>query len=215
MRPRTILFGTEAQTLEIGLSLDPDHACALAGPALEPLVEAGGARGDVLLFTMRGLHLYGLPRPRFDYTEALFRLAVHFGDDLAWLGLACDLDTGTMRRLGRWLVRYPVRPAVFELDAERFAVTAAEARLEVHATPTEDEPDAVPARPLLVRDGAHLYRIPWREEPAPWRRTATCRVVDDGLAQLTFGVPVRFEPLGLVHRGRIHHCGLANRVAAS
>ncbi len=209
----TFLAGTEAHTLELGLSIDAARARALAGAELEPEIAGHAARADVLFFAMRGLGVSGVPFGRIDYGEALFRLSVRWRDRPAWLALACDLDARAVQVLGRWLVRYPVRAATFEIDGRRFATSAAEGRLSVEAEPSEDAAPAEPARPMLVRDGGVLYRIPWREEPAPWRRWARCEVRDDALARATFGAAPTFDASGVVHRGRVHRCGVARRAA--
>jgi hypothetical protein len=210
---RTFLSGREEHTLELGLSLDAARARELAGP-LEPELVAGSARGDVLFFAMRGLGVTGVPLARFDYGEALFRLAVVWNGAPAWLALACDLDRKIIQVLGRWLVRYPVRPARFELAEAHFAVAAGENDLVVDATPGDHEPEAVPPRPLIVRAGEQLYRIPWREDPAPWRRLASCTPHSTTLARATFGGDVTFDASGVVHRGRVHRCGIARRVTS-
>jgi hypothetical protein len=211
---RTFLSGTEVHTLELGLSIDPDRARSLAGE-LEPDLAGGHGRGDVLFFAMRRLGVTGVPLVRFSYGEALFRLSVTWQGQPAWLALACDLDRKMIQVLGRWLVRYPVRPASFELDAAHFAVRAADGALVVDTEAQDESPEALPPRPLLVRVDSALYRIPWREDPAPWRRTARCMPGDDALAQATFGGAVTFDATGTLHRGRVHRCGIARRVHAS
>ena len=40
------------------------------------------------------------------------------------------------------------------------------------------------------------------------------RVAEDSLGARTFGGDVEWRETGLVHRGRIHHCGVASRVRA-
>jgi hypothetical protein len=210
---RTFLSGTEEHTLELGVSLDAARARELAG-ALVPDLADGRGRGDVLFFAMRRLGVTGVPLARFDYGEALFRLSVIWQGQPAWLALACDLDRKVIQLLGRWLVRYPVRAARFELAATHFAVTAGSEALVVDAEPGDREPAAEPARPLIVRAGEQLYRIPWREDPAPWRRIARCTPQAADLAHATFGTDVTFDATGVVHRGRVHRCGIARRVTA-
>lgn len=207
---RTFLSGTELRTLEVGLSLDAALARALAGE-LEPELADGAGRGDVLFFSMRGLGVTGVPLFRFDYGEALFRLSVRWRGEAAWLALACDLDAKLIQVLGRWLVRYPVRPARLALEDGCFTSSASGGALSIATAVEADEPAPLPARPLLVRQGATLYRIPWREDPAPWRRLARCTATDDGLAVKTFGGAVHFDATGTLHRGRVHRCGVARR----
>jgi hypothetical protein len=72
----------------------------------------------------------------------------------------------------------------------------------------------VARRRRWCRGGAALHRIPWRKDPAPHRRDAEVAIVDDGLERKTLGTGVRWQTHGLVHQGRIHHCGIASRVAS-
>lgn len=208
------LVGTEQLTLELGGSIAADQAQALAGEGLAPRLVAGRGSVGLLLFRMRGLRPRGLPLPGVDYGEALWRLAVSHDGEPAWLALRCDLDQAAVRTLGAWLVRYPVRRATIEADAAdpaRFVVSAAGGRLQATARPGAEEPAAEAPLPVLARSGGGLHRIPWREDPAPWRRAALC-TIEDELSPQTLGAPVRWEGLALLHRGRVHRCGLARRI---
>ncbi|MBL8946976.1 MAG: hypothetical protein JNK45_27640, partial [Myxococcales bacterium] len=92
------------------------------------------------------------------------------------------------------------------------SVRAAAGTLEVAAVATAITPDAAVPLPLLVGTDGALFRIPWREDPAPHRREAAITVRDAGLVDATLGAAVRWDPTGLVHAGRIHRCGIATRI---
>lgn len=207
------LSGTEAHTIECEGVLAPDAARALVPAALELREREDGIEVGLLCFAMHGLGASQPVRigPRFDYGEALWRIGVLWQGAPAWFAVVCDLDRPLVRGLGAWLVRYPVRPATIVVDAARAIVAASGAALEVKAEPTDARPDPVSLRPLFVAHRDAVWRIPWREDPAPHRRSATIRVEDDGLANTTMGARVRWDPHGLVHRGRVHHCGIAHR----
>jgi hypothetical protein len=209
------LSGTEAHTIECEGVLARDAARTLVPGELELATREDGVGVGLLCFAMHGLGAAQPVRvgPRFDYGEALWRVGVMWQGAPAWFAVVCDLDRPIVRGLGAWLVRYPVRTATIVVDAARAVVAAERRALEVLAEPTEHRPEAVPPRPLLVAHRDALLRIPWREDPAPHRRRATIRIEDDGLARKTMGARVRWDPHGLVHRGRIHHCGIA-RVAS-
>jgi hypothetical protein len=214
---RTWLSGVEAITFEIdgALPLDAVRAIVPPGLAIEPT--EGGAAVSVLLLRMRGLRPRWLPAPGLDYGEALWRIGVRFRAGPAWLGHLCDLDAPLVRVTGRWLIRYPVRAARFawprdgDRDADFARVDALGATLTVTADPGGDAPPPEPPRPLLVRSGPALFQVPWRETPAPHRRSARVAIDDRGLGRATFGSEIAWSGRGLVHRGRIHHCGFAHR----
>lgn len=207
------LRGTEALTIELKGTLDVAEARELAGAArldfeLDP---EGRVVVGLLLFDMRGLGARGLPGPRFDYREALWRLGVVRDGAPSWLGVCCDIDHPIVRRTGALLVRYPVREASFVFEDWTARVEAREGSLQVTARPAADEAPVVAPRPTFVRAGEQLYRIPWREEPAPFRRHASASV-SGALGATTMGGSLRWEPAAMVHRGRVHRCGLAARV---
>jgi hypothetical protein len=209
------LAGTEAWTLELTGRV-PRGAVEHAAAGLPLRETAEGVEVGLLLFGMRGLGVVRLPGPRFDYGEALWRLGVDLDDVPGWLGHTCDLDRALVGVLGRVLVRYPVRRARIEHadDGERWSVVVEAAqgrRLRVDAVPSEDGPPATRPRPLVVGRDGHWSRIPWREDPAGWRRTAAIEVREDGLSAATLGGAVRWSARALVHRGRVHRCGLARR----
>lgn len=210
--PRFELRGTESFTVELTGALALDEARPLAGSLpLAPRPD-GLAEVSLLLFRMRGLGVRGLPGPRFDYGEALWRLGVSLDGAPSWLGLCCDLDHPLVRRVGARMVRYPVREArlAFDPEAGSVRVDAPAGALHVTTEITAEEPAAVPPRPLVVRDDGRLYRIPWREEPAPYRRRATA-AVHGPLGALTLAPSLTWDAAALVHRGRVHRCGLAER----
>lgn len=183
----TILRGTEEDTLEIGGTL------------------ADGARVGVLFFAMSGLKIRGVPWPGFDYTEALWRRA----EGEAWLVVACDLDRALVRVMGKRIVRYPARTASF---VGRWSVTTESGSFSVQVTEKNESPAPTPPRRTLVREGDRTYEIPWEEIPAPIRKVATVDVLSDTLSEPTFGSRVEWSKAGLVHRGRIHMCGVARPI---
>lgn len=208
------LTGTEAWTLEL-VGRVPRAAVERVAAGLPLRETAEGVEVGLLVFGMQGLRPARLPSPGFDYGEALWRIGVDLDDVPGWLGHTCDLDRALVGMLGRVLVRYPVRRAGVEHDDDgerwRLGVTAAGARLGLDATPGDDVPPAVRPRPIVVRSGARWFRIPWREDPASWRRTATIDVREDGLSATTLGAAVQWSSEAVAHRGRVHRCGLARR----
>jgi hypothetical protein len=205
---RTILKGTEADTLELDGTL-PAAARASIPAQLE--VAAGPLRVNVLFFAMRGLRMRGVPWPTFDYREALWRIAVELDGEPGWLAVACDLDSPMIRAFGRRLVRYPTRVARFN---GRWSVEAAGGAFSTRVIEGAESPEAVPARRTFVRDGGRVYEIPWEEIAAPERHVARVEVLSDSLSEPTFSRPVTWASSGLVHRGRIHQCGIARRASA-
>jgi uncharacterized protein YqjF (DUF2071 family) len=208
------LSGTEAWTLE--LSGRVPRATVERMAAGLPLREtAEGVEVGLLVFGMEGLRPTRLPVPGVRYGEALWRLGVDLDGVPGWIGHTCDLDRVLVGLLGGALVRYPVRRARIEHDddGERWRITigAAGARLVVEATPGDAVPPAVRPRPLVVRSGARWFRIPWREDPASWRRVTPVVVHEDGLSAATLGGAVAWSDEAVAHRGRVHRCGLARR----
>ncbi len=211
--PMLELIGTENITIEWTGSLDRVTAASLVG---ELKLEVDGADRipvSLLIFQMKGLHLRGLPFPSFHYGEALWRIGVIHEGVPSWFACACDLDSRWIRWGGARWVHYPVRRAQFHFS-QASASTVVEVRghdcgMTVHATPAEFTPPAEPPRPLFVRTATRCYRIPWREDPAPLRNAAQLEWENQALAVATFGANVRWDSLGLLHRGRIHRCGLS------
>ncbi len=205
------LSGTEAYTLEItGSIVDAPRV-----PGGLELIRCDGAvEASVLFFAMRGL---GMTEPvsigpRFDYGEALFRIGVVFDGRPAWLAVACDLDRSVVRSLGGVLVRYPVRAARIEVSAARASSRSGAGEIDVGIGARGESPAPVPPRPLLVPDEGRLYRIPWREDPAPVRHIVDVDVRLDSLSRATFGAAATYDAKGLAHEGRVHRCGIATRV---
>jgi hypothetical protein len=207
------LRGTEELTIEIEGRLPIARAGELVPDLLDLETDGDDAVVSLLVFAMRGLRPRGMPLFGLDYGEALWRVGVRLKDDLSWFGVACDLDNRIVGTLGRWLVRYPVRRASFRFDGESVAIARGEHAMHLAATGGADapRPEAVAPRPLLVWETSRLFRIPWQEEPAADRREVPIEVREAGLVGGTFGA-VRWQPRGLVHRGRIHRCGLAQDV---
>ena len=205
---RTILRGTETETLELGGVL-PETARGLVPAPLA--VRDGPLRVEVLLFAMHGLALRAMPWPRFDYREALWRIECERDGELGWYAIACDLDSAAIRVFGRRVVRYPTRTARFSGE---WSIEAAGGTFTTRsAIDDRSEPPApVAPRRMFVRDGELVFEIPWQEIPAPERHVARIEVLADSLSEPTFGHLVTWDSSGLVHRGRTHMCGRARRV---
>ncbi|MBE7484594.1 MAG: DUF2071 domain-containing protein [Polyangiaceae bacterium] len=204
-----LLRGTEELSFELGGSVAEHDARARLPPELEPALVAGRARVALTVFRMRGLRLRGLPGPGLDYSEALWRLAVQHRGELAWLAVACDLDSAPVRLTGRALIRYPVREASLGLADDGFSVRAADAVLAIElGDPATAELESPGTRPLLVASGGRLWRVPWAEVPAPESRCRALEVRADTLSQQTLGA-VDWDPVALWLRGRGHRCGRA------
>ncbi|MCA9706746.1 MAG: DUF2071 domain-containing protein [Myxococcales bacterium] len=213
------LVGVEAWTLELRGRL-PLEAARRQVAGLSLLERDGEAELDLLVFGMTGLHVRGVPWPRFSYREALWRIGVRLHGEPAWFGHTCDLDRPLVSALGRVMVRYPVRRAAIEREgggeeggegsepAWRISIEAG-AGLRITARPTAQAPPPVPPRPIVVGAQRRCFRIPWREDPAPYRRRAEIDVAHDALSEATLGAPVRWDSHGLLHRGRVHRCGIA------
>lgn len=223
--------GIERITFDLGGTIDEAAARRLTG-ATAPLANAGLVAVSLLFIQMRGLRPSGLPLPGIDYGEVLWRLAVEHEGAPAWLAVACDLDRLVVRRLGAWLMRYPVRRARIAIaDRGRevdFAVAAAGARLDVQVQGAADgaPPQGAPSSarapvPLLVYGAGRQYRIPWGEaegeaggeaggeKGGPFWCAAPCAVGASTLAEATLGTEVRWAGQGVLHRGRRHRCGIA------
>lgn len=214
------LSGTEAITIELhGTLSTADARPFLAAARLEPTPPTPGKEGrieaNLLLFEMRGLGMTGLPGPRFNYREALWRIGVLHQGAPAWLSVCCDLDHALVRAAGAMVIRYPVRKATLSLSDAGAAWTAriqaSTGTLDTSVHISDDVAPVHPARPMLVHDAGHVYRIPWNEDAAPFRRHATAEIQGD-LAAKTLGASLRWEPGAMVHRGRVHHCGIARRL---
>ena len=190
--------GTEALTLEVGTSLDLAAARALAPERFE--VED---RASLLLFKMEGLSV-----ARFDYFEALWRISMRWEGAPAWLAVKCDIDHPVVRALGAQFVKYPTRAARIVGSEGKWSVDANGVKLDVRLK--DDDAGKVPeTRRTFVASG---YEIPWEEEPPARARTVKVTVADDALVRATFGESAKLDETGVVHRGRIHICGLAKRI---
>ena len=202
--------GEETTTLELLGALALPTARGLVPSALALEEADGRAVVGLLLFQMRGLGLRGVPGPSFDYSEALWRIGVVVDGQPAWFAVACDLDHLAVRAMGRLMIRYPTRAAAIAWtagDSVTLEVGNPLGAFHVSARPEGSEVASVPPRRAFVGGGS-LYEVPWREEPAPFRRVASVEVLDDSLTLATLG-EVSWRRNALLHRGRIHRCGLA------
>jgi len=202
----TILRGTETDTLELDGALPASARPSVPAPLR---IADDPVRVNVLFFAMHGLTVRGIPWPAFDYHEALWRIAVTLDGEPAWFATACDLDSPTIRALGRVVVRYPTRIARF---AGRWSVEVDGRSMSTRVTEGTESPDPVAGRRTFVCDGGRAYEIPWEEIAAPRRCVASVDVVSDSLSEPTFGAGVTWARSGLVHHGRIHMCGVARRI---
>jgi uncharacterized protein YqjF (DUF2071 family) len=203
--------GIELFSVEVFGRLPLARARELLPPSVTPRVVDGAVEVGLLCFRMQRLAPDFGRRFGLDYSEALWRLGVEWRGQPAWLGTCCDVDRASVRIGGRRLMRYPVRRAGIDVGAGAVRVERRDRALRLRLTEHGATPDPIPPRPLLVTERGRTYRIPWREDPAPERRAAHIDVVEDSLARSTLGAVV-WEPEGLVHRGRGHHCGVAERV---
>jgi hypothetical protein len=202
----TTLRGTEELTLEVGASVDETFARAAVPVRFELETEGARARASLLLFRMRGLRWRQLP-PAFDYMEALWRISVRSGGELAWFAVACDIDHPVVRFLGARVVRYPTREAKLMASEARWKDATKDAALELDIS--DVEPGAVP---VLRRTFVSSYEIPWSEEPPARARSVRVKVKEDALLRATFGEAATLDATGVVHRGRVHMCGAAKKV---
>lgn len=207
------LRGEERITLELTGAL-PEAQARRHVPARFALeTREGEAVVGLLCFQMKGLKLLGVPGPAFDYSEALWRIGVVEQGQPGWFAVACDLDHRLVRALGRQLIRYPTRAGALSWsggEETTFGVAGEHGGLRLRARASGENLDPVPPRRAFVGN-ASLYEVPWREDPAPYRRAAALEVLDDALTRATLG-EVRWEPSALLHRGRIHRCGFAHRL---
>lgn len=203
------LRGTEERTLEAAGTISRAAAEALLPAGLPAEDSNGRTPVSLLVFQMRGLTLRPLRGPGLDYGEALWRVGCRWEGQGAWFAVACDLGSAVVRALGARLVRYPVRRGRLLLTDFSAEVSAEGRATKLRAHAIDASPAPVPPRAVLVRAQSRLYRIPWREDPAPFRREARLEVLEDALSAVTFGEAAAWDERGLLHRGRVHRCGLA------
>jgi len=209
----TWLRGTETLTVELDGRIDLARAKAIVGAGLELDPVDGAALVNLFAFRMEGMSVRGVPGPRLDYAELLWRVAVRHGDTPAWLCVACDIDAMIVRALGAWLVRYPVREARIDVDERRLeGVDPEEGRMVLQLDRRDGTVADVPARAMMVRSRGALFRIPWGTGVAPERWCADVRVEHASLARKTFDGQVAWSAVARVMRGRPHECGIARAV---
>jgi hypothetical protein len=217
MRGRTLLTGTESCSVEIAGRLAPERARHLVGPGLPLRENARGAEIEMLAFRMAGLAPKGVPWIGMAYGEVLFRLGVEWRGAPAWLAVRCALDRAPVAALAAALIRYPITrvrrisvepgPGAWCLSTEDHRGTVLRAMLELAA----GSPPPAEVRPVLVRDGTRLLRVPWDETPAPRRLCARVAVEPGALEREAFGAHACWES-AVVHEGRVHRCGVAGPV---
>jgi hypothetical protein len=208
----TVFSGTELVTLELGGALPAGAARGLVGDDLELEQTSGHARVDLFAFRMRGLKARGLPAPKFDYDEILWRVGVLLDGEPAWFSVACDIDRPAMRALGSLFVRYPVRASA--LSVERECVEAehgAGGRLALRMEPVAGAAEARKARRMLVRSRGRLFEIPWGEGLAPTRSRVNVTFEERELADATLGLAT-WDVHGVLSLSRQHECGIAHRL---
>jgi len=210
----TVLRGTEAVTVELDGRLDLARAKSIVGPGLDPEVVDGAALANLFAFRMEGMSVLGVPGPKLDYGELLWRVAVRHGETPAWLCVACDIDAMIVRALGALLVRYPTREARIDVGERRLeGVDPDEGRLVLQLDRREGAVllDA-PGRAMLVRSRGALFRIPWGTDAAAEQWSARVRVEHASLARKTFDADIAWSAVARVMRARPHECGIARSV---
>lgn len=215
MLGRTWLSGTERRSIEITGRLDPARARALVPPTLALREEPGGAEVELLAFRMSGLAPIGLPWIGMDYGEVLFRLGVEWRGEPAWFVAFCALDRPAVALAAAALMRYPRRradritldatPALWQLSASDRGTELLRATLTPDSGPL---PPLRPVRPVLVRAGKSVLRVPWEETPAPERRRARVTLEPGALEKEALGEHATWTG-ALLHEGRLHRCGVA------
>lgn len=201
--------GTEAWALELPGVIAEADARSRLGPGLAPEPTEGGVRVELLVTHLTGVGVAGWP-PRLSYWEALWRVGVLVEGVPGWWASRCDLDSLRARALAASLIRYPVRSARVaapESGEGDLVVEAGSASLALRVEQGEPVPIR-PPRPLWVGGPDRVFEVAWDEVPPVSCHAANVRIVDDTLATNTLG-PVRFEPSGLLTRGRGHRCGVA------
>jgi hypothetical protein len=207
-----MLSGIELVSLEVLGRLPLERARALVPAELKLRRVEGAAEVGLLCFRMQGLAPGIVRRWGLDYSEALWRIGIEWRGEPAWFGACCDIDAAGVRWGGRWLMRYPVRRADIDIDESRARVVRGGNELVLTFRKLGVAPEPTPPRPLVVSDRGRLYRVPWREDPAPECSTAQVEILDDSLVRATWAA-VTWQPSGLVHQGRGHHCGIAERLS--
>lgn len=209
----TLLRGVEAVTVELDGRLELARAKSIVGPGLELEAVDGAALVNLFAFQMEGMSVRGVPGPRLDYGELLWRVAVRHSDQPAWLCLACDIDTMIVRALGALLVRYPTREARIDVGERRLeGVDPEQGRFVLQLERREGAVVDGPERAMLVRSRGALYRIPWGSGVAPERWNADVRVEHASLARKTFEGDVAWSAVARVMRARPHECGVARAI---
>jgi hypothetical protein len=212
------LSGTEILALEIEGALEGGVGEELVRTSPPFAVERdaeGRARVAILALSMKGLKTSGVPGPRFDYLEVLYRLGIVFEGHRAWLAVRCDIDRGLVRSMARAIIKYPVRAATIAIADDGkggLTVDAGDAlRLRASYEDGAPAPDPVKPRRTFVAHRGRLYEVPWDELPAPRRASVAIGSIDvaDGGV---FGSEIAFAPSGVAHWGRTHICGPARAV---
>lgn len=206
------LAGTEELSFELGGSVAPRAARAHLPSGLGLVEVDGAARVALTVFRVRGLGVRGLPGPKLDYSEALWRLLVEHDGALAWFAVACDIDSALVRPAARALIRYPVRPSRLAIAPDGFTIAAVERELDVGlAEPVVADIESPGQRPLLVASGGRLWRVPWSEIEARETSARGLEVRADTLSLRSVG-DVAWDRAALCLRGRGHRCGVAQRI---
>jgi len=215
MSGRTWFSGMERWSIEIAGHLDPSRARALAPQGVAVREDPDGAEIEMLVFRMSGLAPNGLPWIGTDYGEVLFRLGVEWNGERAWFVTCCALDRAGVAAAAATLMRYPVRRVDrIHIDASpiqwRFSASERGGELlrGVLVPKEELSPEARSVRPVLVRAGNKLFRVPWGEVPAPQRWRAEATIEPGALEKEALGECVRWKS-AVLHEGRLHRCGVA------
>ncbi len=208
--------GREDVTLEL------DGTCEGAAlswsPVFEPECEGGRLRVNLCVLRLFDLGVRGLPGPRFDYVEALWRVRGRWRSAPAWLVLRCDVWPTVPRWLAAILDRYETRaPERFSVegDARGLAVTL---RADGHDFSLQTSAEGQTASALssglslLTLRGGAVHHIPWQDDATAEATSYACTVRDEGLGRASLGATVEWAPRAVVSWARVHACAPAYRV---
>lgn len=206
------------EDVTLGLHGTCDGAGLTWSPVFEPDREGARLRVNLCLLRLFDLGVRGLPGPRFDYVEALWRVRGRWRSAPAWLVLRCDVWPTVPRWLAAVFDRYDTRaPERFRVegDARGLAVTLRADDRDFSLTTTADGAIASALSSglsLLTLRGGAVHHIPWQDDATAQAMSYSCAVRDEGLGRASFGAPVEWAPRAVVSWARVHACAPAYRV---
>jgi len=203
--------GTERVTWELDGTFAPDAVALPAGLSHDEV--EGRGRVSLFGFAIEGLQITGVPLLRWSYAELLWRIAVRWRDRPAWWVVACDLAARGPAIAARHYVHYDVRPNVVTID--RHALTSRGAACELAVRADEADLERTPPPPserrvvLVGREAG--WRVPWGHDDSARRIGVHVRVERDSLSTATLQHPIIWRNTAILHLGRQHRCGVADR----